>query len=28
VQYLLPPTFADDYEVLPEPTPFADAKGF
>jgi hypothetical protein len=28
VQYLLPPTFADDYDVLPEPTPFADAKGF
>ncbi|WP_322488368.1 hypothetical protein [Chloroflexus sp.] len=28
VQYLLPPTFADDYEVLPEPTPFADDRGF
>ncbi|MFN3373075.1 MAG: hypothetical protein ACK44M_05840 [Chloroflexus sp.] len=28
VQYLLPPTFADDYEVLPEPTPFADERGF
>ncbi len=28
VQYLLPPTFADDYEVLPEPPPFADEKGF
>jgi hypothetical protein len=28
VQYLLPPTFADDYDVLPEPAPFADEKGF
>jgi hypothetical protein len=28
VQYLLPPAFADDYEVLPEPAPFADDRGF
>ncbi len=28
VQYLLPPTFADDYEVLPEPAPVADEQGF
>ncbi|ABY36042.1 MAG TPA: hypothetical protein DEF43_09040 [Chloroflexus aurantiacus] len=28
LQYLLPPTFADDYDVLPEPVPFADERGF
>ncbi|MDW8402707.1 hypothetical protein [Chloroflexus sp.] len=28
VQYLLPPTFADDYDVLPEPAAFADEQGF
>ncbi len=28
VQYLLPPTFADSYDVLPEPAPAADEQGF
>ncbi|MEF3275982.1 MAG: hypothetical protein K6356_16575 [Chloroflexus sp.] len=28
VHYLLPPTLADNYEVLPEPAPFADDQGF